>query len=138
MCGSAPRVVQQRKALQYHSFHSVKLDSSKCFLSDSIQFRIANKELIEQMNSNPAFRKQMLKKNPELLDWMDDTAKHSSSPPGLTWHHDEQAGILKLVDRPDHATNHGIYHPTGRGGRDIWGGGRLGRKGKLNPDGTPK
>ena len=33
---------------------------------------------------------------------------------------------------------HLIYNPTGRGGRDIWGGGKLGRKGKLNPDGTPR
>ena len=28
--------------------------------------------------------------------------------------------------------------PTGQGGRAIWGGGKLGRVGRLAPDGTPK
>jgi hypothetical protein len=28
-----------------------------------------------------------------------------------------------LVDRNDHRSNHALYHPTGNGGRDIWGGG---------------
>jgi hypothetical protein len=41
--------------------------------------------------------------------------------------------MLKLVDRGDHAGNHGIYHPTGQGGREQWGGGEAGRRGKLDP-----
>ena len=36
-----------------------------------------------------------------------------------------------LVDRSDHSHNFGIYHPTGKGGRDIWGGGKAGRQGKI-------
>ncbi|BBL31601.1 HNH endonuclease [Pantoea ananatis] len=55
-----------------------------------------------------------------------------NSPPGLTWHHHEEVNSLTLVDINDHAINHGLYHPTGKGGRDIWGGGKDGRKGKLN------
>ena len=39
---------------------------------------------------------------------------------------------LVLVDRGDHSSNHKLYHPTGVGGRDIWGGGEPGRTGKLN------
>ncbi|WP_288764151.1 HNH endonuclease [uncultured Weeksella sp.] len=42
------------------------------------------------------------------------------SPPGLTWHHHEDLGRLSLVDRTDHSSNHALYHPTGKGGRDIW------------------
>ena len=32
----------------------------------------------------------------------------------------------------DHRRNHGLYHPQRKGGRSIWGGGRPGRRGKLN------
>ena len=28
--------------------------------------------------------------------------------------------------------NHKLYHPSGKGGRDLWGGGNDGRKGRLN------
>ena len=47
-------------------------------------------------------------------------------------HHNDQSGLLNLVDRGDHANNHGIYHPDGTGGRDKWGGGKPGRQGKLD------
>ena len=40
-------------------------------------------------------------------------------------------GILRLVDKLDHSHNFGIYHPTGKGGRDIWGGGKARRQGKI-------
>ncbi|SOS35565.1 MULTISPECIES: hypothetical protein [Pseudomonas syringae group] len=39
--------------------------------------------------------------------------------------------ILKLVDRADHSSRHGVYHPKGKGGRDIWGGGKKGAKESL-------
>lgn len=42
------------------------------------------------------------------------------------------------MDRRDHSRNHRIYHPDGGGGRDKWGGKRLGRRGKLNSDGILK
>lgn len=50
----------------------------------------------------------------------------ASSPPVLTWHHHEDVGRLVLVDRVDHADNHALYHPTGKGGREMWGGGEPG------------
>ena len=40
-------------------------------------------------------------------------------------------GILRLVDKLDHSHNFGIYHPTGKGGRNIWGGGKARRQGKI-------
>lgn len=60
------------------------------------------------------------------------TGNKSGSPAGHTWHHREDTRRLVLVDRLDHGKNHGLYHPTGNGGRDMWGGGEDGRKGKLN------
>lgn len=71
------------------------------------------------MSSHPEFQKRI--ENPKLL---------SNSPTGFTWHHYEEEGILRLVDRIDHRHNFSIYHPIGRGGRDIWGGGKLGRIGR--------
>jgi hypothetical protein len=103
-----------------------------------VQFRQANKDLLAKMDMDSAFRKDMLSRYPELDDWMKN-GDMSASPAGLTWHHHEQPGKLKLVDRLDHANNHGLYHPTGRGGRDMWGGGKPGRTGKLDAaTGKPK
>jgi len=83
------------------------------------------------MNTDQAFRRDMLGRYPELDGWM-KKPKMSNSPAGLTWHHHEDTGRLSLVDRIDHKKNHGLYHPTGKGGRDMWDGGDDGRKGKLN------
>ena len=51
---------------------------------------------------------------------------------GLTWHHHEDTKRLVLVDYNDHRRNYGLYHQQRKGGRSIWGGGRPGRRGKLN------
>src|SRR5690606_20691 len=116
---------------KYHIFHDHMVDASRRYASDDVQFNRANGEFLERMGSDPAFRKDMLRRYPRLGKWS-KTGRLSSSPPGLTWHHHEDVGRLVLVDRVDHAKNHGIYHPTGKGGRDIWGGGEEGRKGKLD------
>jgi hypothetical protein len=60
----------------------------------------------------------MLRRNPKLGEWM-KTGDMSRSPTGLTWHHHENVGRLVLVDRVDHARNFGLYHPTGKGGREV-------------------
>jgi RHS repeat-associated protein len=116
---------------KFHSFHDYDLPKDKLYASDAVQFRLANKNLITQLNNDPAFRKNMLRRNPELSNWMKNPDM-SKSPVGLTWHHDDQSGRLKLVHREDHATEHGVYHPDGQGGREKWGGGKDGRKGKLD------
>nr|WP_286842965.1 HNH endonuclease [Pseudomonas sp. PGPPP1] len=41
-----------------------------------------------------------------------------------TWHHHGRVGgLLPLVDTADHKNRHNDYHPKGKGGRNIWGGG---------------
>ncbi|HDR9839443.1 TPA: HNH endonuclease, partial [Burkholderia multivorans] len=117
---------------KFHSFHDFDLPQDKLFASDGVQFRLANKALIERMNTDEAFRRNLLSRNPALLDWSKKAKDLGSSPPGMTWHHNDEVGRLNLVDRSDHGDNHGIYHPDGTGGRDKWGGGQLGRKGKLD------
>ena len=87
--------------------------------------------MLSEIENNPNLKKKLLSAHPEeFSNWLDNP-NMSGSPGGFTWHHFEEEGILKLVDRTDHRSNFSIYHPTGRGGRDIWGGGRLGRLGKL-------
>lgn len=57
---------------KFHSFHDFELPEDKLFASDSVQFRLANKALIQKMNTDSAYRRDMLGRNPALLDWMKD------------------------------------------------------------------
>ena len=124
---------------KYHIFFDHKLDSGIRYSSDAVQFNDANKAFIKKMESNPSFKRDMLNRYPELKEWM-KSGDMSSSPnwgkgknkQGLTWHHHEGTKRLVLVDYNDHRRNHGLYHPQRKGGRSIWGGGRPGRRGKLN------
>ncbi|AWQ19648.1 Rhs family protein [Pantoea ananatis] len=115
----------------YHIFNDHQVNPANRYSSDSVQFRQANKDLISRMDIDPEFRKDLIQRYHGLTEWS-KTGNMSNSPPGLTWHHHEEVNRLTLVDRNDHAINHGLYHPTGKGGRDIWGSGKGGRKGKLN------
>ena len=110
--------------------HSISPDNR--YASDAVQFRQANKEFIKQLNSDPSFKKTMHARYPGLGDWIKNGDMGSSPSKMLTWHHHEKVNRLVLVDYRDHRKNHGLYHPTGKGGRDIWGGGPAGRHGQLN------
>jgi hypothetical protein len=127
-----------RESNQYHIFYSHTLKKEQYFRSDSVQFRLGNKAFIGKMKSDTSYRRDILGRNPKLKTWMEGSPNLSNSPPGATWHHHETPGVLVLVHRADHSTNHGLYHPTGLGGRAIWGGGELGRNGKLDSNGNPK
>jgi len=115
----------------YNIFHDHSLDPQYRYSSDAVQFNRANADLLGRVETNPEFRRDMFNRYPRLEQWA-STGSKSASPPGLTWHHHEDVNRLSLVDRVDHKFNHALYHPTGKGGRDIWGGGAPGRKGKLD------
>jgi RHS repeat-associated protein len=114
----------------YHSFDSIKVPSDLRYSSDGAQFNRANQSFIKKINKDASFRRDMLGRHPELDTWM-NKPNMASSPAGLTWHHHEDVGVLKLVDRADHSSSHGVYHPTGKGRRDIWGAERTGAKVNL-------
>ncbi len=116
---------------KYNIFFDHNINPSNTYSSDSVQFKRANDALIESMNNDPAFRLNILGRHPELGDWQKNVSR-SGSPAGFTWHHHEDANRLVLVDRLDHKSNHALYHPTGKGGRYMWGGGEPGRQGKLD------
>jgi RHS repeat-associated protein len=122
----------------FHVFHDFILDPINQYSSDAVQFNRANQDLLNTMKGNPSLRRDLLKRHPELSNWL-KKPNMSASPSGYTWHHQPQTGRLSLVDRLDHSNNHGLYHPEGGGGRDIWGGGQAGREGKLDgATGKPK
>ncbi|WP_371688418.1 RHS repeat-associated core domain-containing protein [Snodgrassella alvi] len=116
---------------KYNIFFDHAVDQANRYSSDAVQFNRANKEFIKKMDKDIAFRKNMLKRYPELSTWLKNGNKNGS-PSGLTWHHHEDTNKLVLVDRKDHNKNHALYHPKGKGGRDLWGGGTDGRRGRLN------
>ncbi|VEI66896.1 Uncharacterized conserved protein [Serratia rubidaea] len=123
---------------KYHIFQEHAISPGNIYSSDAVQFNRANTEFIARMDADPSFRRDMLGRYPELGEWMKKPNK-ASSLPTLTWHHHEDVGRLVLVERLYHADNHALYHPTGKGGREMWGGGEPGRRGKLDgTTGNPK
>ncbi|WP_413230785.1 HNH endonuclease [Pelistega ratti] len=115
----------------YHVFYQYSLDPTEFKLSDTIQFRQANKSLYERMRSNPSFRKTIQSKYPGIWEHVQPSKRGNfsvASPPGTTWHHADKPGALQLVDYKDHRTYHKVYHPDGTGGRNKWGGGTSCRK----------
>ena len=131
---------------KYKAFTEYTVPEKFRYCSDKVQFSLANQSFINQLDTNPNFRKKMYSKYPELIEWR-KTGDMTSSPnwgkgkdkAGLTWHHHEDTNKLVLVDFKDHNSNHSLYHPQKKGGRALWGGGRLGRRGKLDgATGKPK
>lgn len=116
---------------EYNIFRDFSIDPQYQHASDSVQFNRANTGFVNKMNTDPAFRRDILGRYPKLREWVKN-GDMGRSPTGLTWHHHEDINRLVLVDRFDHRSNHALYHPTRSGGRDIWSGGKPGRQGKLN------
>lgn len=101
-------------------------------ISDTRHFQEANRQLYETFRANSEFAKQMEELYPGINNGIQPRARGSFSPyppaKGVTWHHNaEREGVLQLVNRSQHKA-HGfiqkILHPDGRGGMEIWGGGR--------------
>lgn len=76
---------------------------------DTDQFKHCTEQLKKQIEKDPSQAAKYTEK--QLEDIMNGEAR----PDGLTWHHNEQKGVMELVDRPIHAdTGH-------TGGNSIWG-----------------
>ncbi len=84
--------------------------------SDNVHFGVANDTLYQAITENPNLAKDL------GLTQADVQALASGqTPDGFTWHHNEEPGLLQLVDEETHAqTAH-------TGGRAIWGGGNNNR-----------
>lgn len=96
---------------EFDSVFDVEISEDKYLDSDGRQFRECNNQLGEALKENPELANN-------FTDEQLDQIFRGRTPDGYVWHHSEEPGVLKLVDKEVHeATRH-------TGGRSIWGGGQ--------------
>jgi hypothetical protein len=100
---------------------------------DIVHFQEANKQLHSAMQLDTAFACQMETLYPGIAKAIAPGARGAFpiNPPtklGLTWHHNaHETGILELIPQTHHTAKGVVQanlHPGGKGGQQIWGGGR--------------
>ena len=84
---------------------------------DALHFRAANEQLAARLKATPGLADE-LGLTPDQQAFFERRTIPGESPPGLTWHHHEDAGRMQLVD----SELHGRFGHVG--GMNIWGGGR--------------
>ena len=98
----------------FDSKFDAQLPEDLYLASDPDQFKECNEQLKEAVENDPELAEKF---TPEQLEQI----KNGDKPDGYTWHHNEEAGKMQLVDSETHAkTAH-------TGGRAIWGGGQENR-----------
>jgi RHS repeat-associated protein len=115
------------KGQGYNHWFEAKIPKSMYLSSDDAHFRESNRQLHARMSTDSRYRACMEARYPGITNHVAPGPKggyNDNAPPGTTWHHHPtRPGCLQLVDRKDHNARHGVYHPTGVGGRNTWGGG---------------
>jgi hypothetical protein len=100
---------------KFDSAFKLKLPKRLHQASDYDQFTSSTKFLREQIKKTPELGKKF---TPEQLS---DIAKGKDKVRGYTWHHNEDVGVMELVEE-------GVHGKTGHtGGKNIWGGGAANR-----------
>lgn len=95
----------------FKSKFTLKLPNSKLVMADEKQFTYCTNQLAKQIEKNPALANKFTSQQ------LADIKAGKPRIDGLTWDHNEQKGVMQLVDRQIHAdTGH-------TGGNSIWGGG---------------
>ncbi len=95
-------------------------------VSEAKHFQIANRNLLRAMDADPQFAKGMDTLIPGLRRFLAGPKGGipRRSPPGWTWHHAAEPGLLQLVPYVQHKPGsilQRILHPGGKGGYYIWG-----------------
>ncbi|TSI10726.1 HNH endonuclease [Lysinibacillus sp. BW-2-10] len=100
----------------FESQFNVIIAEQLYFESDHVHFSVANDTLYEAIVENPNLASDL------GLSQLDVQAlANGQTPDGFTWHHNEEPGVIQLVDEETH-------QQTGHtGGREIWGGGSANR-----------
>ena len=99
---------------KFDSAFDTKLPKELYKESNFKQFKRANSDLIEKIDSTPELRNKF---SLEQIEQIREGVTTGAAPDGYIWHHNEEMGVLQLVDEA-------IHSKTGHtGGRDIWGGG---------------
>lgn len=80
--------------------------------SDNTHFQIANETLYQAIQESPKVATEL-----GLSQFDLQALANGITPDGYDWHHNEQSGVLQLVNEETHQN-------TGHtGGREVWGGG---------------
>ncbi|MEH7342343.1 HNH endonuclease [Bacillus sp. JJ1532] len=96
----------------FESQFSVVLAEEVYLESDRTHFSIANETLYQSIQENPSLAREFGLSSEDIRG-----LENGVTPEGYVWHHNEQPGVLQLVDED-------IHQNTGHtGGREIWGGG---------------
>ena len=96
----------------FDSSFSVVLVEEVYLESDQTHFQIANQTLYQSIENNPAVANDLGMSSVDV-----QALENGVTPEGYVWHHNEQPGVLQLVEEETH-------HNTGHtGGREIWGAG---------------
>ena len=99
---------------EFESQFDAKIPENMYMESDKVQFRECNKQLWDAIQKDPELKSKFTE---EQLEQIRDGIEDGTAPDGYVWHHNEEAGVLQLVDAETHAkTGH-------TGGRNLWGGG---------------
>ncbi|MDN4609178.1 HNH endonuclease [Sporosarcina highlanderae] len=96
----------------FESQFEATLPEETYLMSDTVHIGIANMQLYEAIQDNPALPDQLGFNEQDI-----ENLKSSVTPEGYDWHHHEEPGRIQLVKEDVHSmTGH-------TGGRAIWGGG---------------
>lgn len=99
---------------KFDSVFDTKLPRELYQESNFKQFCKANRDLMDKIDSVPELKSKF---SSEQIEQIIEGIKKGTAPDGYVWHHNEEAGVLQLIDNA-------IHSRTGHtGGRDIWGGG---------------
>jgi len=92
-------------------------------LSRTAHFQEANGALLGAMEGDAQFAQIMQQGGVNLQRTATGLAPRTP-PPGWTWHHAPESGVMQLVPRTQHAPGsifQNTLHPGGQGGYSIWG-----------------
>ena len=96
----------------FDSNFSVVLAEEVYTTSDDSHFDIANETLLDSIQHDAGFAKELGFSTEDI-----ECLERGETPEGYLWHHNEEPGVLQLVDRE-------VHENTGHsGGRTLWGGG---------------
>lgn len=93
---------------KFESVFEAKLPTNMFKNSNAAQFKECNRQLAKALEDDPALRDSFTStQRAQIVDGL--------TPEGYTWHHNEQEGVLQLVDSATHAAT------AHTGGNAIWG-----------------
>ncbi|WP_138419714.1 HNH endonuclease [Aquibacillus sediminis] len=96
----------------FESEFKVVISEDVYLASDDTHFDIANESLYHSIQENPSLAHTLGFTQAEV-----DGLQDGETPEAYTWHHNEEQGVIQLVDEETHANT------AHTGGRSIWGGG---------------